>query len=498
MKMIIGGIKTDASDGKTIDVINPANGKFLDTIPMATKEDVKRAIANAKKGQREWQNIPLMEREKIIQRFVQLLEEHKREIIALCTRECGKHVGTTIFEYNQTASVFTGYIEAAKRLDGKLLVPGSEPGHDGRTASDMILVTHEPLGTVAAIVPFNAPMLLYSYKVAPALAAGNAVIVKPPTDNPLTDIKITELLLEAGVPGNTLQIVTGSGSKVGDWLVSDPDVDAVSMTGSTQVGIGIAETMAKRLAPCTLELGGNDAFIVMPDADIDKAAASACGARKGNSGQICISSKRFLVHNSVKEEFTTKLLALVRDIEVNYDDHVEEMMEKCLGNTDRTNTKGEFIGSLISEKAAKEVEAQVKHTVEQGATLAYGGTRNGAFFTPTVLTGVTKEMDVARDMEIFGPVWPIIGFDTVEEAIEIANASAYGLSGCVMTADWKLGMRVAREVQTGGMVVNGSSVYRNQMQPFGGQKMSGVGNEGLTTLEEMTKIKNIVLKGFLG
>ena len=215
MKMIIGGKKVDSSDGKTIDVINPANGKFLDTIPMATEADVKQAIANAKKGQKEWQAIPLMEREKIIQKFVKLLEEHKKEIIAVCTRECGKHVGTTIFEFNQTASVFTGYMESAKRLDGKMLVPGSEPGHDGKTANDMILVTHEPLGTVVAIVPFNAPMLLYSYKVAPALAAGNAVIVKPPTDNPLTDIMITELLLEAGVPGNTLQIVTGSGSKVG-------------------------------------------------------------------------------------------------------------------------------------------------------------------------------------------------------------------------------------------------------------------------------------------
>ena len=187
----------------------------------------------------------------------------------------------------------------------------------------------------------------------------------------------------------------------------------------------------------------------------------------------------------------------VREIEVGYDDNVEEMMEKFLGNTDRTNTKGEYIGSLISEKAAKEVEAQVQHTIDQGAKLECGGSRTGAFYMPTVLSGVTKDMDVAKDMEIFGPVWPVIGFDTVKEAIEIANGSKYGLSGCVMTNDWKLGMKIAREVQTGGMVVNGTSVYRNQMQPFGGQKMSGMGNEGLTTLEEMTKIKNIVLKGFL-
>ena len=182
--------------------------------------------------------------------------------------------------------------------------------------------------------------------------------------------------------------------------MKNPGVDAVSMTGSTQVGIGIAEIMAKRLAPCTLELGGNDAFIVMPDTDIDKAAASACGARKGNSGQICISSKRFIVHNSVKEEFTEKLVKLVREIEVGYDDNVEEMMERCLGNTDRTNTKGEFIGSLISERAAKEVEEQVAHTISQGAKLLCGGQRTGAFYMPTVLAGVTKDMDVAKDLEI--------------------------------------------------------------------------------------------------
>jgi len=172
-------------------------------------------------------------------------------------------------------------------------------------------------------------------------------------------------------------------------------------------------------------------------------------------------------------------------------------MDEAFSHTDRTNAKGEKMGALISEKAAEQVEEQVQKTIDQGAKLECGGRREGAFYWPTVLSGVTKDMDVVKNMEIFGPVWPIIGFDTMDEAIEIANASDFGLSGCVMTKDWKLGMHVARNVQSGGMVVNGSSVYRNQMQPFGGQKMSGMGNEGLTTLHEMTKIKNIVLKGFL-
>jgi succinate-semialdehyde dehydrogenase/glutarate-semialdehyde dehydrogenase len=496
-KMIIGGKKVDSRDGKTIEVINQANGKVLDTVPMATKEDVDEAVANAKKGQQEWVAMPLMEREKIFNKFLQLMEKRKRDILAILSRESGKHVGVSIFEYEQTVLLYSSYMAAAKFLDGKTLVPGTEPGHDGKTAQDLILATHEPLGVIAAIVPFNAPMLLYSYKVAPALAAGNAVIAKPPTDCPLTTILVTELLHEAGVPGNTLQIVTGSGSKVGDWLVRNPGVDGVSMTGSTEVGLGIAEIAAKRLAHVTLELGGNDAYIVMPDVDLDEIAENACGARGANSGQVCINSKRFIVHNSIKEAFTKKLLAHVEKIVVGYDDNIEETMEKFFSKKDATDISDTKMGPLINENAAKQVEEQVKHTISQGAKLLIGGKREGAFYWPTILTGVTKDMDITKNLEIFGPVWPIIGFDTVDEAIAIANSSDFGLSGCVFTKDWKQGMYVAKKVVTGTMVVNGSSMYRNMMQPFGGQKMSGLGNEGLITLEEMTKTKTIVLKGFL-
>jgi succinate-semialdehyde dehydrogenase/glutarate-semialdehyde dehydrogenase len=497
MKMIIGGKKVDARDGKTIDVINQANGELVDTVPMATEEDINEAVINSKKGQQEWTAIPLMEREAIINKFLQLMEKRKRDILTILSRECGKHVGVSIFEYEQTIRLYPAYMAAAKFLEGRMLVPGTEPGHDGKTAQDLILVTHEPLGTIAAIVPFNAPMLLYSYKVAPALAAGNAVIAKPPTDCPLTTILVTELLHEAGVPGNTLQIVTGSGSRVGNWLVRNPGVDGVSMTGSTEVGLDIAEATSKRLAHCTLELGGNDAYIVMPDVDLDEIAGNACGARGANSGQVCINPKRFIVHNSIKEAFTKKLLAHVEKIVVGYDDNIEETMDKFFSKADATDISDTKMGPLINEKAAKTVEEQVKKTIGQGARLLIGGKREGAYYWPTILTGVTKDMDIVKNMEIFGPVWPIIGFDTVDEAITIANSSDYGLSGCVFTKDWKLGMYVAKNVVTGTMVVNGSSMYRNMMQPFGGQKMSGLGNEGLITLEEMTKVKTIVFKGFL-
>lgn len=496
MKMLIGGKKVDARDGKTIDVINPATGDFLDTIPAATKEDIDEAVQRSKNGIKVWNAMQLMEREAIINRFLDLLEENKREIMCLLARESGKSPFVSVFELAQVPSLFRGYMESAKRLDGKLLVPGTELGHDGKTGHDMIMVVHEPIGTIASIVPFNAPLLLFAFKAAPALAAGNAVIAKPPTDNPLAMIKMVELMLEAGIPGDTLQVVTGNGSKVGNWLVENPGVEGVSMTGSTPVGLGIAEKMSKRLAHYSLELGGNDAFIVLGDADIAAAAEQAAFTRTSNTGQVCIAPKRFIVHNSVKQQFTEKVLELVKTVEMGFDENVEELLDRYLGLVDNVDAKSKM-GSLISERAAIEVEEQVNHTIEQGAKVLIGGHRQGAYYEATILVDVTRDMDIAKDLEIFGPVIPIIGFDTVEEAIEIANDSIYGLSGCVFTNDWKKGMHVANRVQTGGMVINGTTMYRNQMQPFGGYKMSGVGREGFITLEEMTQTKNIVMKGFL-
>ncbi len=494
MKMLIGGKKVDSGDKKTIDVINPATGKFLDTIPMATEKDIDNAVKYSKIGQKEWAAIPIMEREKIFDRFLRILQDNKRELIALCARESGKSAFVSNFEIEQMPPLFRGYIEQSKRLDGRILVPGTELGHDGKTQNDMIMVVHEPLGTVAAIVPFNAPMLLLAYKVAPILAAGNACIVKPPTDNPLAAIRVCEMLHEAGVPGNTLQVVTGSGSKVGNWLVSHPGINGVSMTGSTEVGLEIAQTMAKRLAHCGLELGGNDAYIVLDDANVEEAATIATQTRMTNAGQVCIAPKRFLVANSIKKAFTDKVLELVKNVEVGYDDDVEEQIDQFLGIVDCADVNVKMC-CIINEKAAINIGNQVNHTISQGAKLLYGGKRDKTFYYPTVLEA-TKDMDIAKDLEVFGPVMPIIGFDTTEEAIEIANASKYGLSGCVMTNDWQMGMYVAQKCETGGMIVNGTTMYRNVMQPFGGYKMSGMGREGLITLEELTQTKDIVLKGF--
>lgn len=498
MKMLINGKKADARDGRTIPVTNPADGEILDTIPMAGKEDMDEALECSKKGFETWKAMSLMQKEKIFEKFYDLLEQNKREIVGIHVLESGFSVRTCLFQYQGVPDLFKGYLESAKRFNGSILVPGTEAGHDGKTEKDLQMVVHEPLGTVLTIIPFNAPLMLFAYKVASALCAGNAVIVKPPTTNPLALIRITELLWEAGVPGDTLQLITGNGELVGSYMAADPRIHAVTLTGSTEVGVEIAKTVAKRLAPCALELGGNDPYIVCEDADFALASREGINWRFNAAGQVCIAPKRFIVHNSLIERFTQAAVAKAQSIEMGYGvdrrAEIEEFLNRDFNDLKPGTMK---MNCLISEKAAMSVEEKVNHTLAQGARLLWGGRRQGAFYEPTVLGGVTRDMDVAKDLEIFGPVVPIIGFDTPEEAVEIANASRYGLSGCVYTRDWQLGMKMAREIASGGVVVNGVGVYRNMMQPFGGYKMSGVGREGFYTLEELTQKKVIVLKGFL-
>ncbi|MDR2957043.1 MAG: aldehyde dehydrogenase family protein, partial [Coriobacteriales bacterium] len=310
------------------------------------------------------------------------------------------------------------------------------------------------------------------------LLAGNAAIVKPSTDNPLTLCMLTELLVKAGVKGGAVQILTGRGSTVGHWLCSNPDVHLITLTGSTEVGIETYKTGADHLAHIALELGGNDAFIVDADGDVDLAVEEMIWGRMYNTGQVCCASKRFLVHNSLKEEFATKAVKRIKKIK--------------RGDPANDSTQ---LGCLISERAAIEVEHQVQLTVEQGGEIILGGKRKGAFFDPTVITNVPKTADVAIDMEIFGPVVPIIGFDSLDEAIEIANSSKFGLCGCIFTADIKKAWQTAARLECGGVVINGASFFRSFEMPFGGYKYSGIGTEGvLSTFDEVTRTKTIVLK----
>lgn len=477
MKMLIGGQRVDAGDGKTIQVFNPATGEVLDTVPSATEEDIERALGFAQEGRRIWAGTPQHERSRILMKFASLVESHEEELAVLMAKDTGKAIKQARAEIAGVPSVFKGYAEKANHLYG-ITLPDSQPG----TERDIVFTRREPLGVVVCVVPFNFPANTYAHKVAPALAVGNAVIIKPASDNPLTGIRLTELLLESGVPGSVAQLVTGSGSTVGKYLVSSPKIDAVSLTGSTPAGIEVARDAAQHLHRVFLELGGNDPFIVFEDADLELAVDEVIAGRTNNAGQICCAPKRMIVQNSIKDAFAGMLVERLRTLKVgaplDYD-------------TD--------IGCLINERSAITVENQVKHTIEQGARCVLGGKRfNRTFFEPTVLVDVTPEMDVAKDMEVFGPVFPIIGFDTLEEAVSIANSSIYGLMAGVMTRDMNKAMTTAARLECGGVVINGSGRYRTPETPFGGYKMSGIGREGIShTLEEMTQIKYVVMKRIL-
>ncbi|WP_304425608.1 aldehyde dehydrogenase [uncultured Adlercreutzia sp.] len=477
MKMFIDGNAVDSSDGATIDVTNPATGELVDTVPAATAEDVVRAVQCAKAAQVEWNKVPVWKRAEYMMAFLDLVERDKEKLARTLSDETGKPITEARAEIGNIPIAFKAFSERAKHLYDEVIPAGIEQGQD----TNLLITRREPLGVVAAVIPFNFPCDLFDQKVAPALLAGNAVIVKPSTDNPLTLCMLTALLGEAGVTPGAAQIVTGRGSVVGHELTSNPDVDLVTLTGSTEVGIETAEVCAKTLTHTALELGGNDAFIVMDDADLDLAADEVLWGRMYNTGQVCCASKRFLVQESVADEFAQKVVDRVSKIKTG------------MPSEDSTE-----LGCLISEKAAKKVEEQIQLTVQQGGKIVLGGGRDGAFIEPTVIVDVPKTADVAIDMEIFGPVVPIIKFKDEAEAIEIANASMFGLSGCVFSRDQKLCARVACQLECGGVVINGASFYRSFEQPFGGYKYSGIGTEGvMSTFDEMTHTKSIILKNIL-
>lgn len=476
MKMLAGKEFVNASDKAVQNVVNPATQEVIGTVPGATKEDVKRAIETAVEGQKEWAGRTVRERTGLLKKFAGMVMERRQELGEILAKESGKpYMKEAVWEFDSVAYVFEGSCEVAKHYYGKTMPIGTEPGYD----SDIQFTIHEPLGVIACIIPFNFPPAIWSFKVAAALAAGNAVIVKAPSYNPMAVLKLHEMLVEAGVPASVVQVLTGSGAKIGDWLVNDGRIASVNFTGSTEVGVSIAKAAANHLTAYQFELGGNDPFIVYEDADMDLAVKEA-GDQCRNNRQCCTGSKRFLIHNSKKEEFVSRLISEYLEKEVIGDPMDPEVT----------------MGPMISERAAKGVEEQVNLTVSQGAKIVYGGKRSGAFYQPTILIDVTPDMDIARDMEVFGPVWPVIGFDTMEEAVEIANSSVYGLGGGVFSRDIKTCMKTAKALKTGHIAINGSGNFRAAELPFGGGKpMSGNSRESLSAvMDEVTQSKSIVLR----
>ena len=477
MKSLIGKEWRDAKDGKVIEVMNPATGELVDTVPSLSVEEVNEAVDYAEVAQKEWADIPVYQRCEIMMKFVKLVEDNKEELARLLSDETGKPIKEARNEIANISIGVPAYVEKVKHEYGNLIPRGTEKGQD----NTIQYTIQQPLGVMVAIIPFNFPSDIFINKIPPALLMGNSAILKPASVNPLTLTRYVELLVEAGVPAGVISVVHGSGSVVGSALTKNKKVNIVSLTGSTAAGIDAAKNCAEHLAHSSLELGGNDAFILCEDGDIDLAVEETVWGRLYNTGQVCCASKRFLVQNSIKDEYIRKMSEKIEQLHVGY-----------------PNEEDTDIGCLISEDAAKEVEAQVNKTIEQGAKLVRGGRRNGAFYEPTILDNVTRDMDVARDMEIFGPVISVIGFDTIEEAVEIANQSIYGLSGSIITRNMNKAIKVSEMMECGGFVINGASFFRSFEQPFGGWKYSGIGNEGImTTLKEMSRTKTVILKNII-
>lgn len=471
--MLIDSNWVDARSGKTKPVSEPATGKIIDHVPAASEEDVTAAIAAAKIAKRRMRALPAHKRAAVLMTVAARMEQECEELARSLARENGKPVPQTREEVLAAARIFRGFGEEAKRLFGRTSPLDNVPGMETHFA----MTIREPVGVVAAIVPFNYPVELYAHKAAAALAGGNAVIVKPPNDCPLTLLRIAQLIEEAGIPHGAHQMVTGSGTVIGTALAQSPDIDLVTITGSTAVGQDITRRSAENLKRVHLELGGNDPCIVCEDADLERAADAVIAGRlaRGN-GQICCAVKRVFVQKTVVDRFALILSEKTRQLKVG-----DPLME----DTD--------VGPLINEQAAETVESHIQDAVARGATVHTGGTRSGTFIEPTVMTGIAMDALVLTE-ETFGPVVPIVPFETVDEAVELANNSIYGLQGAVFTNDISVALDVAHRLEVGGVIVNWSSAVRVENLPFGGRKMSGHGCESIhETLLEMTELKTVLL-----
>ena len=479
MKMIIGGEHTDASDGSTVDVSNPYTGAVIDTVPNATTEDVRRAGDNAAIGQRIWGASQLHERIAVMERWLELLEQHKTELAELLCSEMGKPIQDCYGEVGAVDNWARLTMHHAATILGHSFPSGVTPSEAG----DLQVTMRVPRGVCVCICPANYPISGLALNVVPAVLGGNAVLIKPATSNPLTAIRVTDLLIQAGMPPEACQIVTGSGARVGDALVEHPAVASVIMIGSSGVGVQIAQRAARNLAHVTLELGGNDCMIMLDDADMELSVTQAIEGRMYNAGQICCAPKRLLVPRSRKQEFVDRLTQRLAD-------------EVVVGDPWDARTR---IGTLPTESAAKGVEEKVRLAVAEGAEVVYGGQRNGAQYHPTVIDNVRPDSAMAQDDEIFGPVFGIIEYGTEQEALEIANNTMYGLMSQVMTEDYRRGIRFANGMESGSVILNFNTFSgRTSAQPFGGYKKSGIGRNGISTaIQELTREKTMIFKGIL-
>jgi glyceraldehyde-3-phosphate dehydrogenase (NADP+) len=467
MKMFIGGEWADKDD--KLDVLNPFDGSVVDTVPKATPEDVARAVATAEQGAAIMRDMPAYERYQILHKASRIMEERLDDLGRTITLEEGKILPESLGEAARSLETITLSAEEAKRLTGETL------GLDGASngAGKFGFTLRIPVGIVAAITPFNFPLNLVCHKVGPALAAGNAVIIKPASDTPLSALKLTEILLEAGVPPQAIQCITGSGALIGNALATDPRIRKISFTGSRDVGEHICKSAG--IKKVTMELGSNSPVIVMDDADLEKVVTGTATSGFANAGQVCISAQRLLVEKAV------------------YTDFIDALKTKVEGlTTGNPLNDGIGMGPMIRESDAIRVNQWIGQAVDGGARLVTGGERVGTMHQPTVVADVDPGMRISCD-EIFGPAVAVTPVDDIDQAIELANATNYGLSASIFTESIDRALKFAKHVHSGNLHINWGTQWRADMMPYGGVKDSGMGKEGPKyAIEEMTETKMVV------
>jgi acyl-CoA reductase-like NAD-dependent aldehyde dehydrogenase len=474
-KMLIGGELVDAQGGKTMEVRNPANGEVVGQIPRGTAADVDAAVEAARKAFPAWAAMPGSKRAKLMHAAALKMHEVVDEVAKLLAMEQGKPLAHAKIEAQRVAENLEYFAGLADKIRGDY-IPLDDPSKFGITI-------RRPVGVVAAITPWNFPLTLFANKLCPALATGCTIVLKPASTTPLATQRAIEAINSAGFPPGVINTVHGSGSEIGDALVSHPKINKIAFTGQTATGKRIMELAAKNVTRVTLELGGSDAMIVADDADIRRATAAAAIGRFFNAGQACLAVKRIFLFDKIAEEFMTKFTERAQK-------------EWKVGEQFAADTK---MGPLHTEQQRAEVEAQVADAVERGAKVLAGGKRpdgaeysKGWFYPATVLTDVPEDSRMATE-EVFGPAVPLFIVKELDEAIAKANSSIYGLGSSIFTKDMAKARKAAEQLDAGYTWVNDIQIAYDQL-PFGGAKQSGFGKEhGMEAIESYTEKKSVVL-----
>ncbi len=463
------GVDSVSGTGQVIEVIDPATEEVLDTVPAGTPQDIERAVAAAKAAFPGWQQVTAVERANLLHQAAARMRVHVDELVRLLTLEEGKPIPENEEEIDWSLNTLDYYAELGRHIRGSVI-----PSPD---AGQLSLVLKEPYGVVGCIVPWNYPILLLMWKIAPALAAGNTVVIKPSSVTPLTTLRMVELAFDH-FPAGVVNVVTGRGGAVGDALVTHADVPVIAFTGSTQVGQRIVRATAGRMKKLHLELGGKDPFVVADDAPLDVAVEAVAYAALINAGQVCTSTERVYVPRAMLPQFAESLAERVSRLRLG--PGIEPITD---------------VGPMADGAYRAKVEAHIAEAVDQGAQVLVGGRRppglsRGFFYEPTVLIGVDHAMRIMYE-ETFGPTIPIMAYDTFDEAIALANDTEYGLGACLYTHDARKARRFYEQVQAGTIWIN-DPLTDNYAGPFGGMKMSGLGRElGVEGIEEFWQTKHV-------